>query len=779
MLLSWGAAAPTLAQKRSKRPLPPKRPVVVRLDSALADPKPYVFSRQDSLLLAAATNDVALAQRLLAHGVEVNRPFSDTLNQERRYSEMPENKLTLPDWTQVYEGETALQLAVQRGHLALTDLLLTHGADPCLPNRWLQSALCQALDYVPNQVPIVERLLAAGPLLDSCRCNERLLPRLIGYNAGMRQRYAASRPRPPETAAARRRRRYQVAGARRYPAPLHPLRSDSVNLYLLQRLLAAGATPRVIDLHYAVAGHEPALTRYLLTHGVGVNEHLPADGRTALHLAVEKADTVLLPLLLSQGADPNAVDNTGRTPLHLAAAQPSSLLTARLLAAGAVADGYPVSATCPDCHDGQGATPLHAAVQAARPATVRLLLAAGARPNACDDYQQTPLQLAVNNYPEAYQRSDDDWYLSLAEREVVKMTSRRPEADEVMLLLLAAGASPNVTDGSGRTPLFGAVANGDTLRVGRLLRAGAHPNQLDQQGNPPLQYVHSLAVLRQMRAAGGRFGAYSSAVLLNPSWNGQPLPLAITAAALADGGDLRITSSEGNTPLHLAAADPDTDLGTVALYLEHGAKLEARNHAGWTPLTAAVVAQRPALVQLLLDAGAHPAGDPSPLTAAARIGSEALVGLLLRAGAPVNQLDSLSHDTPLLAAQNSYVPSALLAALLAAGADPNVTDSAGTSPLHRLVRYRQEAHRAELEQSTWTQPPAKRQAEQQAAAWADAHLLANARLLLTHGARPDSRNAAGESVLDALRATDTPACRQLLAELKKPGEAPPAAPGQH
>lgn len=782
LLVSWGAT-PVAAQVRRTPAVSGKRPAVV--GDVFPDPPPYVFTRQDSLLLAAATDDVPLAQRLLAHGAEANRPYRnpDTLSYLK-------TTLTLPDWSQVNEGENALDLAVQGGSLAMTDLLLRHGADPQRPTPQQPTVLCRALYYVPNQAALLKRLLATGLNPDSARCWKTALSLVIDYNTDMhRLREQYHRLAAPGTVRPRRSRYYQRP-ARRLEPPLHPLRSDSLNLRLLQLLTAAGARPTWFDLHQAIRSHEPVLARYLLTHGVGIEAREPGSGRTALHLAVQLQDSNVLPLLLAQGAGLNATDQQGLTPLHLAAAQPSPRLAVRLLAAGAAVNGYPQVAQCPDCPDGRGSTPLHEAVRTGNPAIVRLLLAAGASLNACDAGQQTPLHLAVSTYAQLYGYSDtnNDWsspaptgqeQVLPAEQERAQRAAARTRADDVLRLLLAAGASPNVTDLTGNTPLVTAVANSDTLRVGLLLRAGANPNALDQRGYPPLQGVAAVAVLRQMRAAGGQFGLSATAVLLNTTWREQPVPLAIAAAALADGGDLCETSTDGNTALHLAVADPHSSIGTVALYLAHGAPLEARNDAGWTPLVAAVLGQRPALVQLLLDAGARPDCDPGALTTATRLGSEALVQLLLRYGAPVNQPDRLTGDLPLPAAVQSGIGApAIVGRLLAAGANPNVADSAGYSPLHRLIRQRQIAiQQAAAQQGDWNGlSPTELQAQEQAATWAEARLLATARLLLTHGAHPDSHNLAGESVLDTLRVTDTPACRQLLAEVEKAG--PQRATGQ-
>jgi cytohesin len=726
---------------------------------AFAGPVPAVLSRNDSLLLAAATNDVPLAQRLLAHGAAVNYQYADTLSSR----DFPSH-LALPNWEQVPIGDAALHVAVARGHLAMTDFLLRHGADPRRPG-YSGKPLDQAIGYVPNQVAMVQRLLATGLPLDSLLADPGALVAVIQYNAAMRNlqaRYA------PGSAAAladgRRSRRNQMGPRHRYRPTLYPLRPDSVNLRLLELLLRAGArtdsTAGTLPLHAAILAPEPVLLRYLLTHGASV-EARDNYGQTALHLAVQRRDTALVELLLGQGARPNTPDAAGYTPVHLATAAGSPRLLATLLRAGG--DVSSRTSCRPDCYamhegprgrDGWYSTPLHLAAEMGNLAVTELLLAAGAAVNARGDDLETPLLLAVG-----YRPADAAMYLP---RSKAAGLATQAEGYAVVRRLLAAGANPSLADGTGRTPLHYAVERNDTLLVGLLLRHGALPNLLDNQGMTPLVRVSSAAVLRQLLAAGAQFGDMASTVLFNP----QVAP-AVAAAALAGGADLLEISSDCETPLHLIAVDTDSNLETVLVYLAHGARLELTDVGENTPLARAATG-RLALVHLLLDAGADPNGAPgaSPLAHAAAAGNEAVLRELLACGARLNAPDHA--EGALLAALRSGIGSpAVVQLLLAAGADPNLPDEEGNTALHRCVAGLHEF--SPPDNDGWQDPtPTQVQAAASATAAVEARFLVVARLLLAHGARLDSRNTAGQSVLDALHATKVPAARQLLAELEKP-----------
>jgi hypothetical protein len=110
-------------------------------------------------------------------------------------------------------------------------------------------------------------------------------------------------------------------------------------------------------------------------------------------------------------------------------------------------------------------------------------------------------------------------------------TSRSPLEQAVLrnkqdtaILLLEAGAEPNVADASKRTPLHLAIDRNNPVLITALLKAGAKPDLRDKDGWTPL---HHAAAKNQLA----------------------------TAKALLDGGaDPTTLSDLGGTPLHEAAA---------------------------------------------------------------------------------------------------------------------------------------------------------------------------------------------------------------------------------
>ncbi|WP_420606672.1 ankyrin repeat domain-containing protein [Novosphingopyxis sp.] len=105
-----------------------------------------------------------------------------------------------------------------------------------------------------------------------------------------------------------------------------------------------------------------------------VNARRADDGRTAMHLVVERRDSQWIKFLLANHADPNIGDRNGDTPLMLATQLGYLDGMDTLLTYGGKVDET----------NRAGETPLIRAVQLRDPETVRLLLKYGADPDIAD-----------------------------------------------------------------------------------------------------------------------------------------------------------------------------------------------------------------------------------------------------------------------------------------------------------------------------------------------------------------------------------------------------------
>lgn len=250
----------------------------------------------------------------------------------------------------------------------------------------------------------------------------------------------------------------------------------------------------------------------------------------------------------------------------------------------------------------------------------------------------------------------------------------------IIVALLEAGADINARDNEGATPLHAAWGNPNPAVFRELLRSGADPLARDERG----RVADPTSCLNWNTEVFNR--------LTSPSEFDQCVRL---------GEDVSTRDSDGNAPLHWAAA---TDRPTAATtLLDAGADPNVQNNIGATPLHVASTNQRADIVTLLLDAGAElnagegAWGTPLLHAISGRNGmsnrrfpwrprgiSEAAINVLVEAGANLNAADS-AGTTPLMQSLKPHRRNGNLSdlpmRLLSLGADPNSRDIQGRTPL--------------------------------------------------------------------------------------------------
>lgn len=106
-----------------------------------------------------------------------------------------------------------------------------------------------------------------------------------------------------------------------------------------------------------------------------INARDISNGRTALHIAVSRRDSVWLNYIASEGANPNVADNRGVTPVMLASQLGWVEGVQALIDHGAQVD----------VPNSTGETPLISAVHRRDTQMMRILLSAGADPDRTDN----------------------------------------------------------------------------------------------------------------------------------------------------------------------------------------------------------------------------------------------------------------------------------------------------------------------------------------------------------------------------------------------------------
>jgi uncharacterized protein len=384
-----------------------------------------------------------------------------------------------------------------------------------------------------------------------------------------------------------------VKASNRYGVTALYLACQNGNAAMIEKLLAAGA-----DSNSTVTEGETALmtaartgvieaAKVLLDHGAQVDAREDWHGETALMWAVAEGHAAMARELIAHGADVNARStvnhwerqNTseprekwlplgGLTPLLFAARQ-GCLDCAQLLAEK--------SAEL-NAADPTGITPMLMAIINGHYDVAGYLAEKGADPNLADETGRTPLYSAVDFHT-----------MPQDNRPAPAETGNRLTSFDLVKLLLDKGANVNAQlkkqqpyrakldrgDDtmltSGTTPILRAAKAGDVEAIKILLAKGADPKLSTRTGINPVMAAAGLGTKEEDTT--GRRKTDAEAI--------ESIRLLLDA-----GVDINAADSRGQTALHGAAAKGSDQI--VKFLAEHGAKLDAKDRNGKTPLDASL-----------------------------------------------------------------------------------------------------------------------------------------------------------------------------------------------
>jgi ankyrin repeat protein len=237
-------------------------------------------------------------------------------------------------------------------------------------------------------------------------------------------------------------------------------------------------------------------------------------------------------------------------------------------------------------------------------------------------------------------------------------------------LLLRAGADANLATDYGITPLLLACENGNSDVVESLLTASADPNRAKQTGETPLMRCASVGAVEAVKAL------------------------------LEAGADVNAKENErGQTALMWAAAEQRP--AVVRELVAHGVNLHARTklipelepYEVDTPGSTVFGKNYPPTVRFPEVSGGFTALDFS-----AQQGDVETAHILLEAGADVNAPHPEHGSALVIAIASGHEDLAMY--LLKNGADPNIKDAWGISPLHYAL------HEGVLMMNNYTPPNA-------------------------------------------------------------------------
>ena len=379
---------------------------------------------------------------------------------------------------------------------------------------------------------------------------------------------------------------------------------------------------------------------------LGANiEAVAVDGTRALHRAIQQRQPDLARLLITRGADRNALNAEGNAPLHIAIANEDEIALAVLLRTESTRAPSTLNL---DLLDRRNRSPLHLAIERHQRNLVQMLLEPGANKElTLPPHNDTALLHAV----------------------------RSNQADLIRLILQH---QPNLSaeDQEGNNALHLAFHLGHVDLVPIVIATGINLEQTDREGNT--------ALLRAIKTARVDLALLMLERSSAPAIIGTANRAGETALALAERQITLKDAAEGDAwdkvrCLLLLGADIE-ELRTVAkpLLIESMQIAASRRE-----LLDALIARN-----LRLEEAQERNADLTLIHLAAQEGDMATLRRLITVGNNV-EIECSNHKTPLDYAVENNHP-LLVSVLLEAGASPNHQDSAGRTILHQAIQAEQD-----------------------------------------------------------------------------------------
>ncbi|MBW1743404.1 MAG: ankyrin repeat domain-containing protein [Deltaproteobacteria bacterium] len=370
----------------------------------------------------------------------------------------------------------------------------------------------------------------------------------------------------------------------------------SGNRSLLESAIKKGADVNAMGqggytaLHWAAQENQRQAATFLLDAGADVNVRTGENGWTPLHIAAMRSSEDVGKILIDKGADLNVKNHNNRqTPLVVTQLNGHIDFAALLLDEGAKLD----------FRDRGGRTLLNQAATQGDIAFAELLIKKGADVDGKDRPGWTPLFSATR------------WHQT-----------------QMIEWLISKGADVNAKSRAGQTPLHMACGIGMLDIVELLLAHGADIQARTDTGDTPLslaqedEHADVVELLRKHGAKESAQATQSKEPIKEPQKNEQSIEDANKLSSelfeaiqsnnlervkelVAQGVDLNVRDSRGNTPLTRVIKYEMGRLSIVEVLISGGADVNAKDRVrGGTPLHLAVAGGHKEVVKLLIASGA-------------------------------------------------------------------------------------------------------------------------------------------------------------------------------
>ena len=341
---------------------------------------------------------------------------------------------------------------------------------------------------------------------------------------------------------------------------------------IVAKLLEAGADPNAAQ----ETGETPLMTcartgsvnavKLLLDHEANPNAKEKRRGQTALMWAAAGKHPETVRLLIDRKADVDARSTGGFTPLMFAA-QSGDMDCARML----LEAGADVNESTPEYGN-----VLDVAAASGHEALAVYLLEKGANPNSADKHGITALHNAVQKGLSTLTKVRYDASYRL----------QPPNMPQLVRALLEKGANPNarIKDSDdrgpsdslfnmrGATPFFLAAASADAELMRILAAKGADPNLAAGANVTPLMAAAAATCTGPCAFQGGN---------VNPDPEEERKGLEAVKVAVEAGANIRAVDRDGQTAMHFAGF---TGVDSIVQFLaSKGAPVDVKDKSGQTP----------------------------------------------------------------------------------------------------------------------------------------------------------------------------------------------------
>jgi len=436
------------------------------------------------------------------------------------------------------------------------------------------------------------------------------------------------------------------------------------------------------------------------------------DGDTALHLAVRTNQRESGEYLISRGANIFSVNSEDESPLFIALSASGGIrqwiinpatINARDGAGNNMlhyAAGWKLDNAIPviirngvsvNDKNATGETALFMAARTDSPSTIKVLFDNKADINARDTHGNSVLHSAVkwnsvNAASALISNGIDINAFSLNGNTPLHdaVTLDKPEMES---LLIKEKANIEARNNEGNTPLMEAVRIANITSAQRLITSGADINTRNTRGDTPLH----IAVGQERTDIVNLILAQRSSIHARNTSNITPFQIALgvspgMTSALLTNDRINVPDDLGNSVLHIAIQERASE-NILRSIISKGARVNAVDNNGRTPLRLAVDTFQWASIKILADAGADPflaaIDNKNPAEIAFLLGEECIKALF--SGRAINARDSSQNTVLHLAAR--YGTPENINTLLGLGANRQTRNISSEIPYEIAVRW--------------------------------------------------------------------------------------------